>query len=55
MKHKKEEVKKTEGKGPKETSTCVCNMEWFGTHDNAWGDCTCTSDEEDKGKKGYYL
>ncbi len=51
MKHQKEEVKKTEGKGKKETYTCVCNMEWRGTHDGEWGDCICCPEGEVEAKK----
>ncbi len=49
MAHKKEVAK--QGKGKKVTYTCVCNMEWRGTHDGEWGDCVCYSDEQTEGDK----
>ncbi len=51
MKHTKEEMKNTADLGEKETQTCVCNMEWRGSHEDAWGDCVCYPDEQKKGEE----
>ncbi|MEN8258666.1 MAG: hypothetical protein ABFS09_12460 [Thermodesulfobacteriota bacterium] len=51
MKGKKEAVKKIDKKDKKVTYTCVCNMEWRGTHDNEWGDCVCYPEEGNKSEK----
>lgn len=51
MEHSKEEVEKAQNKGQKDTETCVCNMEWRGTHDDEWGDCLCSSDGKDKAEE----
>lgn len=54
MKDKNKVVKKAHGKGKekgkKVTYTCVCDMEWRGTHFDEWGDCVCYPDEQDKDK-----
>ena len=51
MERKKEVANTDKVKSKKVTYTCVCNMEWRGTHDNEWGDCICYSDDEDKSDK----
>ncbi len=51
MKDKKQALKKAAKKEKKVTETCVCNMEWRGTHGDEWSDCICYTEESNSSAK----